>query len=137
MKTGDKIDQGENLYKEIAQALRDEGLDVAPNLLPDQALELQVDVESGNVWVGGRLVEPPLTDAEYRLLRLLHESANKICDKYTIVEKVWGEEFLGQVDDSRIEKLVSRLRDKVEPDRSHPRHIVTVRGRGYKLVGGS
>jgi two-component system response regulator RegX3 len=38
------------------------------------------------------------------------------------------------VDDTRIEKLVSRLRAKIEPDPSTPRYIVTVRGRGYKLV---
>jgi DNA-binding response OmpR family regulator len=37
------------------------------------------------------------------------------------------------VDDARIEKLVSRLRNKVEPDPRNPHFLVTVRGRGYRL----
>jgi len=134
MKASDKIDQGKNIYKEIAQALRNEGLDVAPNLLPDQALGLRVDIESGNVWVGGQLIEPPLTNAEFRLLSFLYKNAGKICGKYETVKSVWGEEYIDEVDDFRIAKLVSRLRRRIEPDPSNPRFIQTVRGRGYKLV---
>jgi two-component system response regulator RegX3 len=47
---------------------------------------------------------------------------------------VWGEEYIDQVDDARIDKLLSRLRAKVEPDPHNPRYIITVRGRGYRLV---
>lgn len=94
---------------------------------------VRVDVESGTVWVNGRQT-PTLTDLEYRLLLLLYGRLNKICDKYQIVESVWGEEYIDQVDDARIDKLLSRLRAKVEPDPSNPRYIITVRGRGYKLV---
>ncbi len=95
---------------------------------------VQVDVESGQVTVDGQPVEN-LTRLEFRLLLLLYGRMNKICDKYSIVESVWGEEYVDEVYDSAIEKLVSRLRKKIEPDPSHPRYIVTVRGRGYKLVG--
>jgi DNA-binding response OmpR family regulator len=58
----------------------------------------------------------------------------KICDKYQIVEAVWGVEYIDQVDDARIEKLVSRLRKKIEPDPNEPQYLQTVRGRGYRLV---
>jgi hypothetical protein len=94
---------------------------------------VRLDVESGNVWVDGRST-PTLTDLEYRLLLLLYGRLNKICDKYQIVEAVWGEDYIDQVDDARIDKLLSRLRAKVEPDPRNPRYIVTVRGRGYKLM---
>ena len=94
---------------------------------------VRVDVESGTVWVDARQA-PTLTELEYRLLLLLYGRLNKICDKYQIVEAVWGEEYIDQVDDARIDKLLSRLRAKVEPDPRNPRYIVTVRGRGYKLV---
>jgi hypothetical protein len=94
---------------------------------------VRVDVESGSVWVDGRLT-PTLTDLEYRLLLLLYGRLNKICDKYQIVEAVWGEEYIDQVDDARIDKLLSRLRSKIEPEPRNPRYILTVRGRGYKLV---
>jgi DNA-binding response OmpR family regulator len=93
---------------------------------------LRIDADAGTVWVGGEPAEP-LTDLEYRLLLLLYGRIGKICDKFQIVETVWGQEYLGEVDDSRIEKLISRLRSKLEPDPSQPRFIATVRGRGYRL----
>ncbi len=92
-----------------------------------------VDIDAGMVWVDGRRIES-LTDLEYRLLLLLYGRMDKICDKYQIVEAVWGQEYLGEVDDARIEKLISRLRSKLEPDPAQPRYLLTVRGRGYKLV---
>jgi hypothetical protein len=92
-----------------------------------------LDVDAGEVWVDGVQI-PTLTDLEYRLLLLLYGRLDKICDKYQIVEAVWGESYIDQVDDARIEKLVSRLRSKVERDPGNPQYIITVRGRGYKLV---
>jgi hypothetical protein len=94
-----------------------------------------IDVEAGDVWVDGRQV-PALTDLEYRLLLLLYGRIDKISDKYQIVEAVWGQDYIDEVDDARIEKLISRLRGKVEGDPANPRYLVTVRGRGYKLVRG-
>jgi hypothetical protein len=94
---------------------------------------VQVDVDGGKVWVDGEEV-PTLTELEYHLLLLLYGQLEKICDKYQIVEAVWGEEYIDQVDDARIDKLLSRLRAKIEPDSRNPRYIITVRGRGYKLV---
>ena len=94
---------------------------------------VRIDVESGSVWVNGRQT-PTLTDLEYRLLLLLYGRLDKICDKYQIVEAVWGEEYIDQVDDARIDKLLSRLRAKIEPDPRQPQYLITVRGRGYKLI---
>jgi hypothetical protein len=92
-----------------------------------------VDVDAGEAWIDG-VRAPTLTDLEYRLLLLLYGRLGKICDKYEIVEAVWGESYIDKVDDARIEKLVSRLRAKLERNPSNPRYLITVRGRGYKLV---
>jgi len=94
---------------------------------------VRVDVETGDVWVDGELA-PVLTDLEYKLLLLLYGNLDKICDKYKIVESVWGESYIDEVDDARIEKLVSRLRHKIEAIPEEPKYLLTVRGRGYKLV---
>jgi hypothetical protein len=94
---------------------------------------IQVDPDSGDVWVDGVRI-PVLTDLEYRLMMLLDERRDKVTDKYKIVTTVWGEDYLGDVDDARVEKLVSRLRGKIESDPSNPRYLITLRGRGYKLL---
>jgi len=86
-----------------------------------------------SAWVDGELA-PTLTELEYKLLLLLYGNLEKICDKYKIVESVWGEDYIDEVDDARIEKLVSRLRHKIEPNPDEPRYLITVRGRGYKLA---
>lgn len=93
-----------------------------------------VDIDSGKVAVDGREIAT-LTDLEYRLLLLLWGRLDKLCDKFQIVENVWGQEYIDEVDDARIEKLVSRLRAKLEQDPANPRYLQTVRGRGYRLVG--
>jgi len=63
---------------------------------------------------------PTLTNLEYRLLLLLYGRLGKICSKYDVVEAVWGEDYIDEVDDARIEKLISRLRQKLEPDPNSP-----------------
>ncbi len=93
-----------------------------------------VDSDTGEVWVEGRRIAA-LTELEYKALILFSERTDQLCDKYQIVEAVWGDDYIDQVDDARIEKLISRLRRKIEPDPNEPRYLQTVRGRGYKLVG--
>ncbi len=101
-----------------------------------EATRLWVDVDSGEVLVDGKRVDT-LTNLEYRLMLLLFYNAEKIVDKYSIVTEVWGDGYLDEVDDARIEKLISRLRQKIEPDPSNPRFLTTIRGRGYRLGLGS
>ena len=111
-----------------------EGLVRRQRLLQDPIQPgIHVEIDSGEVYVDGRVV-PVLTDLEYRLILLLYGQIDKICDKYRIVEAVWGEDYIEEVDDARIEKLISRLRQKIEMDPSNPRYLVTVRGRGYRLL---
>ncbi|MCC7353484.1 MAG: winged helix-turn-helix domain-containing protein [Anaerolineae bacterium] len=96
---------------------------------------VQVDVEAGEASVDGRPI-PTLTNLEYKLLLLLYGHLGKICDKYQVVQAVWGEDYIDEVDDARIEKLVSRLRQKIETDPANPKYLLTIRGRGYKLASG-
>ncbi len=106
-----------------------------PGPMPSSSQRLVLDADSGAVLVDGQPVET-LTRLEYRLMQLLYNNRGKIVDKYQIVTGVWGDEYIDSVDDARIEKLVSRLRQKIEPNSSHPQFLVTVRGRGYRLLVG-
>ena len=99
---------------------------------PTAPTRLWVNVESGDVLVDSKPVET-LTSLEYRLMLLLFYNVDKIVDRYQLVTEVWGEEYLDEVEDARIEKLISRLRQKIEPDPSNPRFLMTVRSRGYRL----
>jgi len=92
-----------------------------------------VDVDSGDVWVDGKRA-PVLTDHEYRLLLLLYGRVNKIVTRDDVAESVWGADYMENIDDARCDKLLSRLRGKIEPDPANPKYLQTVRGRGYKLV---
>jgi DNA-binding winged helix-turn-helix (wHTH) protein len=122
----------ENKYQPFCRLLSDY---VQRKTVPPapQNSQLWLDAERGEVLVNGRPVEP-LTNLEYRLLSLLFEQRDKLIDKYQIVTHVWGESFIDEVDDARIEKLISRVRQKIEADPSNPKFLTTVRGRGYRLV---
>ena len=98
-----------------------------------ESTSLWVNVDSGEVLIDGQAIET-LTNLEYKLMLLLFHNAEKIIDKYEIVTNVWGDSYINEVDDARIEKLVSRLRQKIEPDPSNPVFLTTVRGRGYRLL---
>jgi hypothetical protein len=100
---------------------------------PQREEGVRVDVESGRVWVNGQDVGG-LTDLEYRCLLLLYGHLNRICTKDQIAEAVWGQGYFATVDDARIDKLLSRLRARIEPEPERPRYLITVRGRGYRLV---
>jgi ATP/maltotriose-dependent transcriptional regulator MalT len=92
----------------------------------------QVDDQRGLVWVHGRRVDG-LTNKEFSLLKFLYENAGRVCPKEEIWHAVWPEYEEG-MEDYPIQKLVSRLRSKIEPNPSRPQHIVTAWGRGYKFV---
>src|SRR5512136_2265290 len=81
-----------------------------------------VDVDSGDVWVDGKRA-PVLTDHEYRLLLLLYGRMNKIVTRDDVAEAVWGADYMENIDDARCDKLLSRLRSKIEADPANPKYL--------------
>jgi DNA-binding response OmpR family regulator len=91
--------------------------------------DLEVIPEEGVVRRSGRDLH--LTKTEFRLLVELASSPGRVFSREVLLERVWG---YGYFADGRIVDVhIRRLRTKVEADPANPRHVVTVRGLGYKL----
>ncbi len=95
--------------------------------------ELRVDSRSKEVYLRGKLLDPPLTAKEFQLLELLYQRKGEVISKEGIAQGVWDYEVY---DYNAIDALVYRLRHRIEADPSNPRYLVTVRGFGYKLLTG-
>jgi two-component system response regulator RegX3 len=100
-------------------------------LLP-QVLEagpVRMDVERHVVTVAGEEVSLPLK--EFDLLEYLLRNVGRVLTRGQLIDRVWGADYVG--DTKTLDVHVKRLRSKIEPDPSAPRHLVTVRGLGYKF----
>jgi DNA-binding response OmpR family regulator len=75
--------------------------------------------------------EVHLTKTEFRLLCELASTPGRVFSREQLLERVWGYDYFG--DGRLVDVHVRRLRTKVEADPANPRHVVTVRGLGYKL----
>ena len=94
-----------------------------------EAGPVRMDVERHVVTVNGRKTSMPLK--EFELLELLLRNAGRVLTRGQLIDRVWGSDYVG--DTKTLDVHVKRLRAKVEPDPGAPRHILTVRGLGYKF----
>jgi DNA-binding response OmpR family regulator len=88
--------------------------------------------ENGRVWLGEKRVAS-LIGLHLKLLQCLSEQAGKVVSPRVIVEKVYGEKYSNKDRDQSIRQEILRLREKIEPDPSQPRYIITEREKGYRL----
>jgi two-component system KDP operon response regulator KdpE len=91
--------------------------------------DLTVDFAAQEVRLRGEVV--PLTATEYKLLYHLVRNAGHVLRHETLLAKVWGREYVDEVDYLRV--YIRRLRRKLEDDPEQPRHILTERGLGYRF----
>jgi two-component system, OmpR family, response regulator RegX3 len=94
-----------------------------------EAGPVRMDIERHVVTVNGEQVVMPLK--EFELLELLLRNAGRVLTRMQLIERIWGADYVG--DTKTLDVHVKRLRSKIEPDPGSPRHLVTVRGLGYKL----
>jgi hypothetical protein len=93
---------------------------------------LRLDPTSHQVYVNGKLIEPPLSAQQYRLLDLAVTSPG-IIDRDAIVRTVWTDAVEGGVSDQSIDALARRLRERLaEADPEH-QYLVTMRGHGFRF----
>jgi two-component system, OmpR family, response regulator RegX3 len=104
-----------------------ESEDSAPPVL--EAGPVRMDVERHVVTVSG--TEVPLPLKEFDLLEYLLRNVGRVLTRGQLIDRVWGADYVG--DTKTLDVHVKRLRSKIEADPSAPRHLVTVRGLGYKF----
>ena len=112
--------------KAVLRRLQEPG-DLLPSTL--EVGPVRMDVERHVVTVDGGQVALPLK--EFELLEMLLRNAGRVLTRMQLIDRVWGSDYVG--DTKTLDVHVKRLRAKIEPDPAQPRHIVTVRGLGYKF----
>ncbi|HEX2131527.1 MAG TPA: response regulator transcription factor [Actinophytocola sp.] len=119
------------LIARVRAVLRRGGETADGELLPQvlAAGPVRMDVERHVVTVDG--TEIPLPLKEFDLLEYLLRNVGRVLTRGQLIDRVWGADYVG--DTKTLDVHVKRLRSKIEPDPASPRHLVTVRGLGYKF----
>jgi two-component system response regulator RegX3 len=91
---------------------------------------IELDVDAHEVRVAGEAV--PVRPKEFDLLESLMRRRGRLATRETLIDEVWGPDYFGAT--KTLDVHIKRLRQKLEADPARPRHIVTVRGLGYKFV---
>ena len=90
--------------------------------------DVSIDHDEHRVNVRGQDISLPLK--EFELLRLLLANAGRVLPRETLIDRVWGMDYVG--DTKTLDVHVKRLRAKIEPDPANPTRLITIRGLGYK-----
>jgi len=108
----------------------------APSLIAIHEPALRIDPATRQVYVDGIMIDPPLSVKQFDLLWFMYQNRGRVISKDEIAQAVWPE-AQGDVYDANIDRMVSRVRSRIEPDSSdEPRFIATIRGYGYQLLLG-
>jgi two-component system, OmpR family, response regulator RegX3 len=117
------------LVARIRAVLRRQGETEEVQTATLEAGPVRMDVARHVVTVRGTQIQLPLK--EFELLEALLRNAGRVLTRMQLIDRVWGADYVG--DTKTLDVHVKRLRAKIERDPANPRHIVTVRGLGYKF----
>ena len=107
--------------------------EVIPDLKRTNILKvgvLTLDLDRFEVMVNDRIVD--LTLREFEVLKFLASDPGQVITRETLLEKVWGYEYYGDI--RTVDVTVRRIREKIERDTSNPRILITKRGVGYYIA---
>jgi len=91
---------------------------------------IRLDADRFEVTVRGEPVHLPRK--EFELLELLMENAGRVLSRETLIDRIWGSDYFG--DSRTLDVHIKRLRAKCEEEPHDPKHLITIRGLGYKFV---
>jgi two-component system response regulator RegX3 len=90
---------------------------------------IRMDLDARRCFVDGEEVK--LRKKEFALLRLLLENPGRVLTREVLIDRVWGNDYVG--DTKTLDVHIKRLRSLVENEPKAPKHITTVRGVGYRF----
>jgi hypothetical protein len=105
----------------------------APSLMAVREPGLRIDVATRQVYVDGVILDPPLSVKQFDLLWFLFQNRGRVVSKDEIALAVWPE-AQGDIYDANIDRMVSRVRSRIETEGDDPRFIATIRGYGYQML---
>ena len=91
--------------------------------------DLQLDVDKFETRVKNKVID--LTLREFEVLKYLANQLGQVVTRETLLEKVWGYEYYGDI--RTVDVTVRRIREKIEEDTSNPKILITKRGVGYYI----
>ncbi len=92
---------------------------------------IRLDCVRNQVWKNDVAID--LTDKEYQILKFLMSYQGQLFSAQNIYESIWEEPFL-PTSSNTIMVFIRKLREKIEDDPKHPKFLITVWGKGYKIV---
>lgn len=91
---------------------------------------IRLDPDRFEVTVRGEPVHLPRK--EFELLELLMDNPGRVLSRDTLIDRIWGSDYFG--DSRTLDVHIKRLRAKCEEAPHEPKHLITIRGLGYKFV---
>ena len=125
-----KADVIANVKKEVKEVKKPEE---TPELKRTNIIKvgvLTLDLDRFEVMVNDRIVD--LTLREFEVLKFLASDPGHVITRETLLEKVWGYEYYGDI--RTVDVTVRRIREKIERDTSNPKILITKRGVGYYIA---
>lgn len=125
-----KADVIANVKKEVKEVKKPEE---TPELKRTNIIKvgvLTLDLDRFEVMVNDRIVD--LTLREFEVLKYLASQPGQVITRETLLEKVWGYEYYGDI--RTVDVTVRRIREKIERDTSNPKILITKRGVGYYIA---
>ncbi len=124
--------KGQNNSFEFTIPLFEEFInEVIPSFAPQK---ISYNQNTKEITKGTNIISDLLSPQEYRLLRFLIENERKIIQREEIIRSVWPDvQVLQGISDEAIDQMVFRLRKKIEDNPNQPKHILTVKGQGFRF----
>ena len=94
--------------------------------------KIDLDFERYEAKKGGKKLD--LTTLEFHMLKFFIQNKGKVISRDDFLDKIWGEDNVS-VSFRTVDSHIANIRKKIEDDQANPRHILSIRGIGYKFVG--